>query len=161
MTCLELKIPVNNRYQAELNDTEITGEVDEGMCVMFEGAGTRPTNYQLCNEQSCPFWRAGEFSDVCCTLRWIPFSADCIVFIRAMIICLQCSVTCGGGVRMRDVECVMELGRYVDMNMKVQLNLTTVNDSLCNEDDRPSDTKDCNRFPCFFKWRVGPYGQVD
>ena len=83
VTCLELKI-----HQAEINITVITGEVDEGMCVMFEGAGTRPTNYQLCNEQSCAFWQAGQFSDVCCTLRWIPFSSDCIVFIRAAIICL-------------------------------------------------------------------------
>ena len=61
---------------------------------------------------------------------------------------------------MRDVECNMIGNRSVNMNGKVEVDLTPVNDSFCNDSKKPKDTRQCNTFRCFFQWRVGAYGKV-
>lgn len=69
-------------------------------------------------------------------------------------------MTCGGGIRERNVSCVRFENEYLDMNDKPQINVTVVNDTECDQDDRPPETTDCNEFPCFFQWRVGEFGDV-
>ena len=64
-SCLRLEIPVTARYLADINNTRITGVVNDSMCVMFTKAGARPTEREVCNREQCPIWRAGAFSQVC------------------------------------------------------------------------------------------------
>ena len=73
MDCLELTIPITNLYRAELDRITETVLDDHVMCEMFDAAGERPASQELCNEQSCPFWKAGQYSEVSvsdgCTIK--------------------------------------------------------------------------------------------
>ena len=69
-------------------------------------------------------------------------------------------MTCGGGIRQREVSCVRFENYYLDMNNKTQANLTVLNDTECDPDDRPAETEECNDFPCFFRWQVGNFRGV-
>ena len=73
---------------------------------------------------------------------------------------MQCSVTCGTGVRERTVECVVLENTYLDMNGKTQFNETVLNDTACDPADIPSDSIVCNDFPCFFEWQPQEFGAV-
>ena len=61
---------------------------------------------------------------------------------------------------MRSVTCNVIIGRFRDTAGKIQLNLTVVNETLCNMDDRPSDTQPCFIGRCPFEWRLGQYHEV-
>lgn len=135
VNCNRISIPVDNRYQAILNQTTYEEVVNDSMCVMFSRAKVRPISYELCNLQRCPIWRVGRYN--------------------------PCSVTCGVGSRTRSVTCNVILGKYLDMNNKKQLNLTQVNDSLCNSETRPRDSKRCYFRRCPFQWRVGSFGMCN
>ena len=63
MNCVRVLIPVDAAYEAVL--TNITEEAAEDfMCTMFEGAGPKPPERELCQEQDCPFWRTSAFGMV-------------------------------------------------------------------------------------------------
>ena len=63
MTCLNISIPVNTTYAARLGAIVET-EAEDNMCIMFEAAGAKPTERELCNKEDCPFWQASQFSEV-------------------------------------------------------------------------------------------------
>ena len=61
---------------------------------------------------------------------------------------LQCSCTCGGGIRVRpSVECTLPNG-------------TVLEDSFCNADIRPQSQKVCNTYPCLYAWQAGNWSPV-
>ena len=63
MTCLNISIPLDSNYTAQLNST-IETEVNDSMCRMSVSAGAKPISRELCNTEICPVWRAEEFSEV-------------------------------------------------------------------------------------------------
>jgi hypothetical protein len=130
-SCLEEEFPINSRYAALVNSTTLR-PAEDTMCVMSERAGPRPSERELCETQDCPFYQASRFG--------------------------QCSVTCGGGVRTRTVECVILLNKYKDMNGKTQLNVTDVNITQCGGEP-PAESKMCNTFDCFYRWIPGRFGE--
>uniref|UniRef100_A0A7E4W1Q7 Peptidase M12B domain-containing protein n=1 Tax=Panagrellus redivivus TaxID=6233 RepID=A0A7E4W1Q7_PANRE len=76
----------------------------------------RPPSHQVCNHGPCPFWRHGDWS--------------------------RCSVTCGFGVRYRDIECI-----FRD---------ETVDKSLCQKSQQPKEHETCKLLPCTH-WRTNPW----
>lgn len=73
---------------------------------------------------------------------------------------MQCSVTCGTGVEERRVTCNNITDSSTDKFGFVQFNLTVVNDSLCDDDNMPANSRECRMPRCFFQWLPGPFGQV-
>jgi hypothetical protein len=131
VNCVRVLIPVDAAYEAVL--TNITEEAAEDfMCTMFEGAGPKPPERELCQEQDCPFWRTSAFG--------------------------MCSVSCGSGTSMRTVECIIIVNRTRDMNGKLQVTTMVLPDSACSNDTRPDATRVCNAHPCFYQWLTGKYG---
>ena len=65
VSCLRLEIPVTVKYLADINNTRITGVVNNSMCGMFNKAGTMPTEREVCNREKCPIWKVAAFSQVC------------------------------------------------------------------------------------------------
>lgn len=64
VTCLNISIPINSTYIAQLDST-IETEVNETMCWMFEPAGWKPRSRELCNKETCPIWQTTEeYSEV-------------------------------------------------------------------------------------------------
>ena len=63
VTCLNVSIPINSRYNSE-RDRIVETEAEDNMCVMFERAGERPTEQELCETQRCPFWQTSKYSMV-------------------------------------------------------------------------------------------------
>lgn len=76
------------------------------------------------------------------------------------LLVMQCSVTCGGGERVREVECVITNGTFIDMNNKTQTVYVVLNETACDPDRKPSSTRECNTYPCVFRWSAGRYGPV-
>lgn len=60
-------------------------------------------------------------------------------------IILQCPVTCGKGMKHRQVWC--------------QLNDEQLRDDFCNPNDRPGSVTPCELHECS-SWQVGPWGSV-
>jgi hypothetical protein len=133
VSCLNESFPIDSRYFAQVDSVTLS-PADDYMCTMSEKAGERPADRELCETQDCPFFLATEFGE-------------------------ECSATCGGGMRrVRNVTCVILNGRYKDMNNKTQLNVTVVDDIMCFGQNKPTETIECNTFPCFTKWTAGQYG---
>ena len=59
----------------------------------------------------------------------------------------QCTKDCGFGQKFRDVTC-----EDVDHNV--------VNDSLCEQDEKPKVKRRCSEFPCPFMWNTSPWSEV-
>ena len=80
---------------------------------------------------------------------------------------IQCSSTCRGGVRAREMTCVQP--SFTPLTFELILDkdknsiLTTVSDSLCASGSmaRPADTISCNDdIDCPVRWRGLPWGEV-
>lgn len=60
----------------------------------------------------------------------------------------------------RPVTCNIITGNYTDEFGDVQYNLTMVNSSLCDPENQPSPTLECNPVRCRFVWLPLRFGQV-
>lgn len=69
---------------------------------------------------------------------------SCFGNIQTLRISFQCSKSCGGGVRRRQVACYDNKGH---VNNKCDLSLRPSDTSICNEDRCPG-------------WRMSPWSQV-
>jgi hypothetical protein len=134
VSCLNISIPITSDYRADLNNS-IETETNNTMCTMSESAGEKPTSYELCNTEDCPFWKVEEEE----------YS--------------ECSVTCGVGVQTREVTCNIITGNYTDEFGDIQFNLTVVNDSLCDPDTQPRDNRECKIVRCQYGWLPLPFGR--
>ena len=61
---------------------------------------------------------------------------------------------------MRSTTCYAILGKFTDKYGQRQLNLTEVDDSECDEEDRPQEIGECNEGMCFYRWAPGAFGPV-
>ena len=70
-------------------------------------------------------------------------------------------MTCGGGVRLREVNCVTTNGTFIDMNNKTQTTYIVLNETFCGAERKPRTMiEGCNSYPCVFRWSTGTYGPV-
>ncbi|KAL3982766.1 Thrombospondin type 1 domain family protein [Acanthocheilonema viteae] len=88
-------------------------EVSDEQCLRQGEA--RPQSHQPCNQGPCPFWRTSDWT--------------------------KCSVSCGVGVRARNIECI-----YRDQ---------VVDGSLCS-DTHVAKIEQCSLLPCA-RWKVLPW----
>jgi len=63
----------------------------------------------------------------------------------------ECSTTCGGGHKLRHIQCVQESLEGV---------LTPAQERLCTE-PRPLKTVGCNPSPCPPSWTIGDWSEVN
>lgn len=75
--------------------------------------------------------------------NWSPNADSCLC--KLVFIILQCPVTCGKGMKHRQVWC--------------QLNDEQLRDDFCNPNDRPESVAPCELHECA-SWQVGPWGSV-
>ncbi|EMP33955.1 A disintegrin and metalloproteinase with thrombospondin motifs 20 [Chelonia mydas] len=80
---------------------------------------------QNCNEFLCPNWATSDWTD------------------KFNVTTLQCPVTCGKGMRHRQVWC--------------QLNDEKLRENFCNPNSRPESVRSCELHECA-SWQVGPWG---
>lgn len=68
---------------------------------------------------------------------------------------LQCSKSCGGGIKERRVDCII---RWLNGDMKEQ----KVNDEECTRFgfNKPKTQRPCQRIPCDFTWKEGSWSEV-
>ena len=77
VNCLSETFTVTSRYQALVNSS-VLNITEDGMCEMFEQAGPKPADRQLCELQDCPFWQTGDPGPVrlstilCAHYNWGP-----------------------------------------------------------------------------------------
>ena len=62
----------------------------------------------------------------------------------------DCSKTCNGGSKRRNVRCVQKSGTGIEYDL---------DGSICNG-PRPSDTEGCNKEPCPAEWIAQPFKEV-
>ena len=62
----------------------------------------------------------------------------------------DCTKTCNGGVKKRNVRCIQRSGNGVEYS---------VDPSLCTG-RMPADTEGCNKEPCPSEWIAQPFGEV-
>ena len=119
-------------------------------------SNSRPQSIARCNLGLCPEWKPGPWSKVnikfqssIFVLIWVDisrrFRIDLAYTLKTSLpfcsyLPLQCSVTCGSGLKKRTVECV-------------GLN------SRCNPNTKPRSTLTCNNIPCP-RWRTGEWSRV-
>lgn len=72
-------------------------------------------------------------------------NADLSLYKLMRLIILQCPVTCGKGMKHRQVWC--------------QLNDEQLRDDFCNPNGRPESITPCELHECA-SWQVGPWGSV-
>lgn len=72
-------------------------------------------------------------------------NADSCLYKLMTLIILQCPVTCGKGMKHRQVWC--------------QFNDEQLRDDFCNPNDRPESITPCELHECA-SWQVGPWGSV-
>ncbi|XP_057290630.1 A disintegrin and metalloproteinase with thrombospondin motifs 6-like [Hydractinia symbiolongicarpus] len=83
-----------------------------------------PTQQYPCKEDACPpSWQTSYWGD--------------------------CSKTCNGGVKKRNVRCVQKAGTGIEYD---------IDGSLCTS-TRPSDIEGCNKEPCPSEWIAQPFGE--
>ena len=63
----------------------------------------------------------------------------------------DCTKTCNGGVKKRNVRCIQKSGNGVEYSVDL---------SLCNG-RMPPDTEGCNKEPCPSEWIAQPFGEVN
>ena len=78
----------------------------------------------------------------------------------------QCSATCDGGIREREVNCTRAQFDPVTFELSLDVDnetilFDTLNDTFCTDRFRPLDTIPCNRhIPCPLRWRPADWGPV-
>ncbi|XP_022333976.2 protein madd-4-like isoform X2 [Crassostrea virginica] len=85
-----------------------------------------PVERKVCNDINCPQrWKVGDFG--------------------------MCSVSCGGGIMHRDVECIQEFAAR-------HRSVIHLPDYMC-EKPVPTRNRGCNNIDCHSEWMVGPWSQ--
>ncbi|XP_061172602.1 ADAMTS-like protein 1 isoform X2 [Saccostrea echinata] len=97
--------------------------VDDKYC---SNAKLVPIERRVCNDINCPQrWKIGDFG--------------------------MCSVSCGGGIMHRDVECIQEFAaRY--------RHVIHLPDNMC-EQPIPTRNRKCNKIDCHSEWMTGAWSQ--
>lgn len=65
----------------------------------------------------------------------------------------MCSVSCGGGIMHRDVECIQEFA----VGFRNEIHLP---DYMC-EQPVPTRNRQCNSIDCHSEWMSGPWSKVN
>ena len=70
----------------------------------------------------------------------------------------QCSSTCRGGIRERQVDCYQN---FTDFSSDTNFTFGIVNDTVCDQRTMPARVLECNRLiPCPFRWDVSEWQEV-
>ena len=71
---------------------------------------------------------------------------------------IQCSSTCRGGIRERQVNCYQN---FTDFSSETNFTFDIVDDTLCEILTMPAEVLECNRLiPCPFRWDVSEWQEV-